>query len=167
MKVSNGLKPVRENNIGLKESKLMILVDSREQLPYWSGSQCLKTPLVVGDYTTIKLLNKFHIDRKSAIDLYGTITSGHMRFKKEILRAKDHNIELMIYVETTREKFINKQFPRGDKLKYPSQGLERILNTYKERYGLIFVWHKDRMETLNSVLKKLKLKQKFYEHLNE
>lgn len=160
MKITNGPKPVRNNNIGLKLDKdMIILVDSREQKPYWSGSECAKTALIVGDYTTVKLLNLFHIDRKSPADLYSTITKGHLRFKKEILRADEHGIYLAIYVESTREKFINKDFPQGDRLKYPTRGLDRILNTLYERYQLEIVFLDSREDSMQAVYKRLRKEQ--------
>src|SRR5690349_5556133 len=79
---------------------LQIIADTREQQPLWLPPLCKKQTLVVGDYTTEKLKRKFIIERKSPGDLYGTITKGHPRFKREIKRALDKKIELVVFVES-------------------------------------------------------------------
>lgn len=137
-------------------SKLKIVVDSREQLPMWSGGECFKTALNVGDYTTINLLNKFHIERKSLSDLYSTIIQNHKRFRKEILRAWDSKIILVVYVEGSKKDFINKRFPGGDRRNIESTTLEKICNTIQERYDLEIVWCKSRLDCKLKILKRLK-----------
>lgn len=66
---------------------MTILVDTREQKPYWDIN---RTTLIVGDYTTKKLKNIYHIERKSLQDLYGTLTSGNNRFKYELFLSLIH-----------------------------------------------------------------------------
>lgn len=137
-------------------SNLKLIVDSREQKPLWIPPDCKKEGLIVGDYTTKRLRYSFIVERKSPGDLYGTITAGHPRFKREIKRAIEHNIELVVYVECSRQDFINKKFPGGKKRKYPGEGLDRIVRTLERRYGLEFVWCKNREETKKKILKRFK-----------
>jgi ERCC4-type nuclease len=134
----------------------LLLVDTREQLPYWKGKESAAMTLNVGDYTTVALLNKYHIERKSPQDLYGTLIKGNRRFKKELFRAEDNKIRLSVYVECSRQDFIDKNFPRGDFLKFPSHGLEKLINTFASKYSVEFVWHKNRAECKAAVLKRLK-----------
>ena len=134
----------------------MIIVDSREQLPFWSGSQCFKTALKVGDYTTLKLLGKFHIERKSLIDLYGTITKGHYRFKKEILRSKHLRIKLVVVVEGSKEDFRNKNFFKGIEREMEGETLIKIVNTIERRHGIKFFWTSSRIAAKRKILRLLK-----------
>jgi ERCC4-type nuclease len=135
---------------------MVILVDTREQLPYWPGN---RTTLVVGDYTTKKLFNKFHIERKSLSDLYGTLTSGNRRFKYELFRAAYYGIHLEVYVEGSRLDFINKKFPKGNERKFSTDGLDRLIKTFEAKYFLTFHWAKNRPEAILLVMGRLKAEE--------
>lgn len=138
------------------EARMIIITDSREQLKYWSDNvQCL----IVGDYTTEKLLNSFHIERKSLQDLYGTLTSGNNRFKYELFRAAYHCIKLEVYVEGTRHDFINKNFPKGSERKFSTDGLDRLIITFEKKYFLTFHWCGSRLRARKLVQERLKLEE--------
>lgn len=130
-----------------------IIVDSREQLPLFTG---IRKCLIVGDYTTVKLEGKFHIERKSLSDLYGTLTKGNSRFKYELFRAAYHSIIIEVYVEGTFDDFINKRFPKGNERKFTKDGLERLVATFERKYHLKFHWHKSRKMCQVAVSKRLK-----------
>ena len=136
---------------------MRIITDTREQLPYW---RVIRKTLIVGDYTTVKLYGKFHIERKSLADLYGTLTSGNRRFKYELFRAAYHCIKLEVYIEGTYEQFINKQFPKGDERKFTKEGLEHLIATFQKKYYLTFNWCKNRQDCLKKVENRLKLEEK-------
>lgn len=138
---------------------MLILVDSREQKPYWVGSQCAKTALCVGDYTTAVLLNRFHIERKSASDLYQTITHNHPRFRREIIRSQEGRIVLVVVVEASREKFVGLTWSRVA-LKQRPATLDKILTTVESRYGIEFVWCKDRRCAMNAVEARLRKEER-------
>lgn len=131
---------------------MIIYVDTREQLPILPGER--KT-LNVGDYTTKKLFNKFHIERKSLQDLYGTLTKGNPRFKYELFRAAYHRIQIEVHVEGTREDFINKKFPKGNERKFPSDGLDKLINTFNKKYFLPIHFHKNRASAKKAILARL------------
>lgn len=136
---------------------MVIITDTREQLPYWVGK---RQALIVGDYTTKKLLGVFHIERKSLQDLYGTLTNGNQRFKHELFRAAYHQIRIELYIEGTYEAFINKSFPRGNERKFSTRGLERLVATFESKYHLRFNWHKGRADCKKKVENRLKLEEK-------
>lgn len=138
---------------------MLILVDSREQKPYWTGSKCAKTSLTVGDYTTANLLNRFHIERKSASDLYGTIIHNHGRFRREIIRAEEAKIRLVVVVETTRDKFLALGWSRVA-LKMKPATLDKVLTTIEGRYGIGFLWCKTRQHAINLVLATLEREER-------
>jgi ERCC4-type nuclease len=116
--------------------------------------------LDVGDYSTNLLLNKFHIERKSSIDFYGTIVQGHKRFVRELERAKKSNITMPIYVECSRGDFVMKRFPMGFKLKMRPGTLIKIIDTMTEKYGLEIVWCENRDNMRLQMIKRLNEEEK-------
>lgn len=117
------------------------------------GKECKRLTLVVGDYTTDRLYGKFHVERKSLQDLYGTIIQGHVRFRNELIRAQVYGIKLAMFIEGTRKDFINKKFPRGHERQATPQKLDRILTTIEDRYKCEMIFCTSRRN----------LKQKMYE----
>lgn len=138
---------------------MLLLVDSREQLPYWKGSACAVTSLNVGDYTTANLLNRFHIERKSPADLYQTIIHNHPRFRREVLRAEEARITLVVVVEATRERFISLAWSSRP-LKQRPLTVDKILTTIQSRYGLEFIWCKNRLAAMDATLARLQKEEK-------
>lgn len=138
---------------------MVIIVDTREQLPLWSHRQIINRKLDVGDYSTTLLENKFHIERKSPQDLYGSIIQNHVRFRKMLVRAKVNNIKVVVYVESGKNFFLEKKFPQGDKRKLSTETLTKILHTICERHKLEVVWCTDRDALIRKVIKRLKLEE--------
>lgn len=112
----------------------------------------IKQKLDEGDYTTVDLLNKAHIERKSGNDLYGSIIQGHTRFRAEIQRAIDKNIKLAIFVECTKADFVNKKFKGGYRLATKTGTLTKIVNTIQEKYNIEFRWCDGRDELREQML---------------
>lgn len=142
---------------------MTIIVDTREQRPYWNTN---RQTLLVGDYTSRKLLNKFHIERKSLGDLYGTLTVGNRRFKYELFRAAYAQIRLEVYIEGSYEAFINKQFPKGAERKFDTEGLKRLISTFKRKYFLEFHWHKNRKKCQIEVERRLFYEEKINQNIS-
>lgn len=147
---------------GCKPSKngFEILVDTREQRPLFKGNEFKRHALYVGDYTTTKLIDRFHIERKSPEDLYGTITSGHYRFRNELLRADQNDIKLVMVVESRKKDFVKKLFDRRKITKLSSEHIEKIINTVEKKYGLEIVWCSSREAAKRYTIKRLKQEQK-------
>lgn len=131
---------------------MTIITDSREQLPYWKNKI---QKLEVGDYTTTKLLNVFHVERKSLQDLYGTLVQGNSRFRYELWRAAFFQIKLEVFVEGSLDDFINKRFPYGKDRKFSTHGLNQLITTFTRKYHLAFYWHENRKTCLKAVEKRL------------
>jgi ERCC4-type nuclease len=108
----------------------------------------------------MNLRNRFCIERKSPEDLYQTITKGHPRFRKELIRAKVNGIKLVMYVESTRVKFVNKEFPGGAMRKFPSTGLDRMMKTIETKYDLEVIWCSSRAVMKRKILERLKTEEK-------
>lgn len=145
---------------GCKPGKrLQLIADTREQLPIYKGAECKRMKLEVGDYTTDKLFNKFHVERKSLQDLYGSIVQGHARFRRELIRAGVHKIKLVIFVEGTKRQFVLKDFPKGKDRNMKSETLEKIINTVESRYMCEVVWCSDRDNLRRKMYNRLKLEE--------
>jgi len=124
----------------------MIIIDTREQLPLWDpiNFEVVRKKLDEGDYTTEKLCNIAHIERKSAIDMYGSLIQGHKRFSREIQRAIEKDLSFAIFVECTEKKFTSMRFKGAYRLKTKPGTLKKIVDTFQERYPIRIVWCKDR-----------------------
>lgn len=92
-------------------SALTVVVDSREQLPldFSAYSPTLSSTVdgvPVGDYWC-----RWHdgsempicFERKSIPDLFGTLTKGIERFKKELERCNFHGMKMVLVIEGTME----------------------------------------------------------------
>lgn len=137
---------------------MIILVDSREQRPYWHGKDVAVFALSVGDYTTATLLGRFAIERKSASDLYSTIVHDHPRFRREILRAKEQRKKLVVVVEARRVDFLALAWSKKP-LKLSPDTLGKILTTIEKRYRLEFAWLPTRQAARAYVLRRLAIEE--------
>ena len=142
----------------------MLIIDSREQKPlYKRGTKnTIFQKLDVGDYTTLDLLGKFHVERKSPGDLYGSIIQGHERFRRELMRAKASNVELVIMVECVEHVFTHKCWSKhAMNLQVSSKTLQKIVDTIQEKYGVRIIWCSGRRDM------KKQMKQLFIEKNGE
>lgn len=132
----------------------MIIVDTREQLPLWEEKEfkIIRKKLDEGDYTTEELYEKAHIERKSAIDLYGSLIQGHERFRAEIQRAIDKDLSFAVFVECTKEKFISMKFKGAHRLRVKPRVLTKIINTFMSRYPVEFIWCNNRADMKKKAL---------------
>lgn len=124
----------------------MIIIDTREQLPLWDpiNFKIIRKKLDEGDYTTEKLYNIAHIERKSPMDMYGSLIQGHKRFSREIHRAIEKDLSFAIFVECPEKKFTSMRFKGAFRLKTKPATLKKIVDTFQERYPIRIVWCKDR-----------------------
>lgn len=138
---------------GKEKKGMQVIIDTREQKPLWDN--CKKLKLEVGDYTTEKLLDKFHVERKSPQDLYGSIIQGHIRFRKEMIYATIRQTKLVVYVESTRKNFVEKRFPGGSARNCTEDKLRKMISTIEFRYKLEIVWCGTRDKMKKMLLKRL------------
>ena len=86
---------------------MKIIADTREISPLsfrigGALTEVVRSKLDVGDYRaqyTDGTYSDTVFERKSLGDLYGTMTSGYQRFKKELTRSRNSNINLILIVE--------------------------------------------------------------------
>lgn len=88
---------------------LKIIIDSREQKPLHFTCETSRECLPVGDYRAIfgdGTLSTVVFERKSIGDLYGTLSQGYERFKKEIEKSKENKVLLIIACEGSISKIL-------------------------------------------------------------
>jgi ERCC4-type nuclease len=96
-----------------KGNNIKIIADTREQKvlefshPYIS--QVKREKLDVGDYQ-VEYTDGYRppviFERKSLEDCIGSLSKGYKRFRKEILRAKESNVLLVILIEASITKVL-------------------------------------------------------------
>lgn len=134
---------------------MIILVDTREQLPlefshpYVEGTE--KSFLPVGDYAV--RYKDGHVpgiifERKSIPDLLGSLSKGYKRFKRELMKAKSTNKELIIIIEGTTQDIIRgTKYSQVDGLRI----LRTLLSLY-DRYRISHVFFRNREEMATYVV---------------
>ena len=127
-----------------------IVIDSREQNPLpFRGA--IKKKLEFADYgaeVNGELLSVV-FERKSGIDAFSTLTHDHERFKREMERAFEAGFKLIVIVECSYSKFIEKKFDGAYNIKMPHGIIEKILHKMLVRYpGLEFTFCVDRSEMM-------------------
>lgn len=123
----------------------MIVTDTREQTPLWTNTKQHK--LDFGDYSLIGHEPHFAIERKSLPDLLQTLTSGHTRFKEELLRAKSARY-FAIVVDGTYMQMRNKDYPNAFRSKWTKgKTIVDICNTLRIKYGVQIIFTTGRVES--------------------
>jgi len=137
-----------------KESIIIIIQDSRERKPlifshpYIEGVKIEK--LIVGDYH-VEYKDKFRpniiFERKSQNDAVQTLTQNYRRYRKEILRAIENKILLVMIIECSLTKFI-KGIPESQR-----SGEEMLsqLFTISLKYKIPFVFCNTRQEAIRFI----------------
>jgi len=93
------LEPVKPE---FKTGLMKIFVDTREQTPLNFGEESQVKKLIVGDYCpSEEFFSNLFVERKSLYDLAGTLTSGLDRFKREIERAAELGLYLVVVTESS------------------------------------------------------------------
>lgn len=133
-----------------KKIEYDLISDTREQNPLpFRGA--IKKKLEFADYgaeVNGELLSVV-FDRKNPQDLWATITHDHERFKREMERCFEAGFKLIVIVECSYSKFIEKKFEGAYNIKMPHGIIEKILHKMLVRYpGLEFVFCVDRTEMM-------------------
>jgi len=127
---------------------LKLIIDSREQLPLDFNEAAFDEVEVrgmpVGDYWA-ELDGKeipLCFERKSLGDLFSTMTTGYGRFKKELARAKEAGLTVILVIEgSMREVAAGYDYSR-----YKGDSMLKKLAMLRVRYDLEFHFFNDRRE---------------------
>lgn len=85
-------------------AEMVVVVDTREQLPYEFSRQIRKA-LPAGDYSIEGYESKIAIERKTKQDAYSTIGQGRKRFEKELDKLKEYDYSAIV-LECSMEDFL-------------------------------------------------------------
>ena len=128
---------------------MVIYQDTREQKPLTFSShkaveQVIKATLPYGDYACKHNNEKIPVvfERKSLGDLFGTLGKGYKRFKKELNRATEDGVRLVIIIEVDLLK-VKKGYKHS---KMKGIGVVRTLFTLMTKHHIPFVCCKNRAE---------------------
>ena len=80
-----------------------ILVDTREQDPLAFSFPSEIGTLSTGDYSVKGLEEDFSVERKSLSDLYGSLTSGRDRFRRELQRLLAYPFRRLLVIGSEAE----------------------------------------------------------------
>ena len=125
---------------------MIIRVDTREQAELkFEGIEVVKTKLDFADYSCV-LSDGFVVpivfERKSIGDLFGTLSSGYERFKREVMRCREARFKMFVIVEGSLLKV-----SKGTK--HSSRSGDSVLSqlfTIFVKYGVFPVFCKDASE---------------------
>jgi len=129
---------------------MILLVDSREQHPLEFTVDHILTEVVVetlpvGDYACQYVSGHrppIVFERKSLGDLFGTMTSGYRRFKRELTKAADLKIHLLLGIEASISQ-VKHGYPHSN---FSGDSCLQKVMTLWMRYGLQPVFCRDREE---------------------
>jgi len=127
---------------------LKLLQDSREQLPLEFNDGVFEEieirGMPVGDYW-LEIDGKevpLCFERKSLGDLFSTMTSGYARFKKELARAKEAGLTVILVIEgSMREVAVGYEYSR-----FSGDSMLKKLAMLRVRYDLEYHFFNDRRE---------------------
>ena len=88
---------------------MIIIVDTREQLPLKFSVPTKRGTLAVGDYRaefSDGSVSQVVFERKSINDLFSTLSSGYPRFKREIELSHELRISIIIIVEGSLRRIL-------------------------------------------------------------
>lgn len=137
------------------EGGMTIVCDTREKSPLLFNhpevKEVKKKSLVVGDYTAVLddgYQVSVHFERKTIPDLFGSLSREYPRFKKEIIRAKENNITLVLIIEGSLLKVLA-GFKRSE---VSGVSILKTIFSIWVRYGVVPIFCKDRTEMANFIV---------------
>jgi ERCC4-type nuclease len=124
------------------------VVDTREQAPYrfteiendrFSGGGILLIPLKTdaalpsGDYSIVGYENSMAVERKSMIDLFGSVGSGRQRFEAEIQRLNEFDFAAVV-VEAELGELILRPPPQSQ---LSPKTITRTVQSWSIKYPMV------------------------------
>lgn len=132
----------------MKTPLMRLKIDTREQLPleFNDGifNEIVREGLPVGDYW-LELDGKevpLAFERKGLGDLFGTMTQGYDRFKREMERAKEFGLSLILLIEGSMRQ-VGKGYQHSQ---FDGNSMLKKLAMLRVRYDLEYHFFNDRRE---------------------
>lgn len=139
-------------------SDFTIIIDTREQCPFDFYHQTPNQPLTergtlkTGDYSIKGLENKITIERKSLIDLFGSMGKGRRRLEAEFLRMSKFDYAAIVIESNLSNIFTN---PPG-RSKMNPKAVFRTLISWSVKYNVCVwpMWNREAAERVTYLLLK-------------
>ena len=118
-----------------------IIIDTREQRPYTFQNVKPEPPgtiiqgLTTGDYSLAGLESRICVERKSMVDLFGSVGKGRARFEHEMERLSAFDYAAIVVESDIKTWFIN---PPG-RSKMNPRSVFRTIIAWSQRYG-VHIW---------------------------
>jgi len=112
----------------------IIVIDSREQLPYRFPYETITAKLDSGDYSVKGMETRAAIERKTKSDLFSSIGNGRARFEREMERLSQLEYAALVIEASLQDLFTAPP--------YSAMTPTAVINTllaWSIRYG-IYVW---------------------------
>jgi ERCC4-type nuclease len=90
-----------------------IVVDTREQTPLSFSFPTITGTLPTADYSVAGLEEDFAVERKSLPDLFGSLTSGRERFRRELQRLLAYPFRRLLVIGSEQEIAMGMSRARG------------------------------------------------------
>ncbi len=131
----------------MTEIKPTIVIDSREQTPLVFGQLPTVTAgLVTGDYSIAGLEDHFAIERKTIVDLVGSVIQGRERFERELCRMRGYEFRRLLITGTREDIEAGRYFSKAN----PKAVLASV-DAFEVRYSLPVVWEPSESEAAATV----------------
>ena len=148
-----------DKKITFEDYKIKVNSNNKEEWLKYINSFCKKGhifgTLQVGDYSIKGYEDKFVIERKSLPDLFGTLSSGHKRFKKELERAREYEY-FAIVIDGSYSSCLNKEFDGSYHIKMRGYVITSILFTLHMKYNINIFFSNGRTESKNIIKELMK-----------
>ncbi len=139
-------------------SKLTIIIDSREQKPYSFQNikpeppETITQGLQTGDYSVVGLEDKVCVERKSLADLFGSVGTGRKRFEREMVRMSKMQYAALVIESNLTNIFVNP--PARSKMN--SKAVFRTLISWSQKYNVHVwpVWNREGAEKVTYLILK-------------
>lgn len=114
-----------------------------------------------GDYNVKELLPFVVIERKSLSDFYGSLTTGHRRFRDEIIRSRLQGKTFYIFLEGNLQDFYKLSWSkRRIHMRIPQ--LVAMVETMIEKYQLIIIECESREKMSELIISTININKKLY-----
>lgn len=130
---------------------MKIIIDTREKtkLKFCCDTELICLP--VGDYGAQFQEGHMHnviFERKSIGDLFGTLTFGYERFRRQIQKAATMQISMIIAIEGSKEKVL-KGYSHSQR---DPESILVQLETIRRKYGIEHIFFPSRISMANYIV---------------
>jgi len=155
--------------------KLCIIQDTREKMGKHEhvlkefqalGINVIREPLPIGDYALQDDWSTVIDTKQDLFEVINNLTSQHERFRKELIKAKNFKIQLIVLIEQNFDSIYDIQFWRVPTFKngkprtlMKPETLMKIMLTTEQKYGVKYMFC-DKNNTAYTILDILTRKER-------